>query len=172
MILADITARGDPVGRVTVEDLAQLRGVLGCSLPSGYDEFMLALGEGLLGGSYVRVYPPWRMLDELQEWRKRIAEFWFWSGIEQTWALEGVRLGDTLDGDELVFHPGAPDEIWVLPRESNRALRSGRGLWEALEWLCSSGVLTEAFSERVFEPFDSRTKEVVGGVPRKNHGSG
>jgi len=29
---------------------------------------------------------------------------------------------------------------------------------EAIEWLCSSNVLTESFTARDFEPFDSRVE--------------
>lgn len=157
MNLSDIRTVGKPVALATPAELEDARRVLGCGLPAGYLEFMLSLGEGILGDSYVRVYPPWRLLGELDEWRARIAEYWFWDGMQQARALECVRLGDTLDGDELVFHPSEPDEIWVLPHDSESALRIGAGLWEALEWLCSSGILTEAFAERSFEPFDSRT---------------
>ncbi len=158
MKLSDITVNGAPV-LATREDIRQLEDVLGSSLPAGYREFMLALGEGVLGGAYVRVYPPWRVGRELHTWRDRIREYWFWDGLAQERALACVVLGDTLDGDELIFHPEDPDDIWVLPRHSEQAVRVGRGLWEALEWLCSSGVLTEPFAARGLEPFDSRRSE-------------
>jgi hypothetical protein len=35
---------------------------------------------------------------------------------------------------------------------------AGNGLAQAIEWLCSSNILTEAFTERDFEPFDSRVQ--------------
>lgn len=158
MKLAEVTVEGTLV-IPTAAELDELEETLEASLPAGYREFMLGLGEGVLGGAYVRVYPPWRIGRELQSWRDRIREYWFWEGLAKERALEAVVVGDTLDGDELIFHPSDPDEIWVLPRNSEQALRAGRGLWEALEWLCSSGVLTESFAERRFEPFDSRKGE-------------
>jgi hypothetical protein len=44
----------------------------------------------------------------------------------------------------------------VLPRDSEKAVVAGADLLEAVEWMCNSGDLTEPFSERDFEPFDSR----------------
>ncbi|WP_343705274.1 hypothetical protein [Flavobacterium sp.] len=32
--------------------------------------------------------------------------------------------------------------------------KAGNTLEETISWLCSAGILTEAFSEREFEPFD------------------
>lgn len=155
MRLADITIAGTPAVP-TESELDDLEGALGTRLPLGYREFMLACGEGTLGGAYIRIYPPWRIQCELAEWRSRITEYWFWDGLPQQRGVEAVVVGDTLDGDELIFHPSEPDAIWVLPRNSEQASQIGTGLWEALEWLCSSGVLTEAFAERNFDPFDSR----------------
>ncbi|MNQ89351.1 hypothetical protein D3C85_1046570 [compost metagenome] len=69
------------------------------------------------------------------------------------------RVLSTYDGDELIIHPGDPERIYVLPRHSEAALVAGHGLVAAIEWLCSSNVLTEAFIERDFEPFDSRVPQ-------------
>ena len=155
MKITDITVDGPRVV-ATEDEIDVLEADLGIRLPEGYREFMVVLGEGVLGGTYVRIYPPWRIRRELQGWQNRIREYWFWKGLDKERALAAVVVGDTLDGDELIVHPSDPDEIWVLPRHSERALVAGRGLWEALEWLCSAGVLTEPFAERKFEPFDSR----------------
>ena len=155
MKLADITVDGTRV-LPTLRELDELEARLSAPLPAGYREYMLALGEGILGGTYIRVYPPWRIQNELQSWRDRIRDYWFWEGLPRDRAVESVVIGDTVDGDELIFHPADPDEIWILPRHSNDASRIGRGLWQALEWLCSSGELIEPFAERRFEPFDSR----------------
>ena len=162
MKLADIVVHGTPVAVPTSAELEGLHKTLGARLPEGYDEFMLRLGEGLLGGSYIRVYPPWRILAELEAWRERIGQYWFWRGLDQARAIESIVIGDTVDGDEIIFHPSDPDALWVLPRNADDAFKAGRGLWESLEWLCSSGILTQPFSERAFEPFDSRTSQRAG----------
>jgi hypothetical protein len=79
-------------------------------------------------------------------------------------ALESVILGDTVSGDELVFHPGKPDRLFALPRESEKIFDAGRDLLAAVEWMCGSGKLTKRFTERDFERFDSR-KEKASGRP-------
>ena len=153
----DIAIEGTPV-TATAEQIRALEAALGTRFPSGYREFMLMLGEGTLGGTYIRVYPPWRIERELEAWRDRVREYWFWDGVPKERVLASVILGDTLDGDELIFHACDPDDIWVLPRNSDHALRAGHGLWSALDWLCSAGVLTAPFTERRFQPHDSRSE--------------
>jgi hypothetical protein len=121
------------------------------------------LGEGVLGGSFVRVYPPWRVLIELTERRDRIRKFWFWEKGEKTLpkerALESVIVADTVNGDELIFHPGKPDRLFVLPVEKDQIFEAGSDLLAAVEWMCASGKLTKRFTERNFEPFDSRKEK-------------
>jgi hypothetical protein len=125
---------------------------LGIRFPIGYREYVTTFGEGVLGGSFIRIYPPRRVSSDVIEWRSRIAEYWFWTpglfGLSQERAMEGVIIGDTIGGDELVVHPKNPNKIFVLPRELERVLVAGKGLPAAIEWLCSSGVPTEAFKER------------------------
>ncbi len=90
----------------------------------------------------------------------RIKKYWFWDEgkelLPKERALECVVLGDTLNGDELVFHPGRPDRLFVLPHESENIFDPGRDVLEAVEWICASGQLVEPFAERQFEPYDSR----------------
>lgn len=138
---------------------------LGIRFPSGYREYVTRFGEGFLGGTYVRIYPPRRIVSGVNnnaEWRERIDQYWFWDEGKETLskdrALECVIIGDTYDGDELIVHPDSPETIYVLPRHSEGIHIAGEGLFEAIDWLCSSGVLTEAFSERIFDPFDSRVQ--------------
>lgn len=138
---------------------------LGIRFPSGYREYVTRFGEGFLGGTYVRIYPPRRILcgiNNNEVWRQRIEQYWFWDKgrgtLSKEVALESVIIGDTYDGDELVVHASNPERIYVLPRHSKDIHVAGEGLVEAIEWLCSSGVLTEAFDERIFDPFDSRAQ--------------
>jgi SMI1 / KNR4 family (SUKH-1) len=140
-----------------------LESKLKCRMPDGYREYITTLGEGFLGGTYVRVYPPWRItgpVDSVDEWRKRIRQYWFWDKgkkvLTKAQALESIIFGDTYDGDELVFLSADPDWIYVLPRNNENIFKIGPGLSKAIDWLCSSGVLTEVFKEREFDPFDSR----------------
>jgi hypothetical protein len=65
---------------------------LGIRFPSGYREYVTQLGEGVLGGSYVRIYPPRRILsgdNNLAEWRRRIDQYWLWDGNSEVLARSG-----------------------------------------------------------------------------------
>lgn len=150
-------------GKITslpnVEDVELLETTYKTNFPLGYKEYITTFGEGILGGSYIRIYTPNEILNgvnSVKEWRERISEYWFWDEGEilltKDKAQECLIIGDTLGGDELCFHPQEKDVIYVLPRNEEYSLIAGKGLLEAIEWLCNSGTLTEPFSERVFEP--------------------
>jgi hypothetical protein len=80
----------------------------GSSSGLAYREYITGLGEGVLG-SFIRIYPTWRIESELAEWRSRINKYWFWDAgkdlLPKERALEFVIIGDTVNGDEIVFHP-------------------------------------------------------------------
>ncbi len=163
MTLDDITVRGGPLVLSAPAEVDEAEARLGIRFPRDYREYVTRFGEGILGGTYVRVYPPRRIIDgpdNLDEWRQRIDEYWFWDDgaavLTKPKALECVIIGDTFDGDELIVHPGEPDRIYILPRHSEDIFAVDGGLLPALDWLCNSGTLTEPFEERDFEPFDSR----------------
>jgi hypothetical protein len=135
---------------------------LATHMPSEYREFITRFGEGTLGG-YVRVYPPHQILKGdncVTEWRKRIDEYWFWDDgadvLPKVRALECLIVADTVDGDELAFHPSEPDRLYVLPRYDEMVYVAGDGLLAAIEWLLTSGTLTKKIKNRKFEPFDGK----------------
>jgi hypothetical protein len=171
MDLKKIRVVGGPLVRATVADVADTENRLWVTFPGGYREYVTTLGEGMLGGSFVRVYPPWRILRELSAWRERIRQYWFWDKgrkvLPKERALEAVIVADTVNGDELVFHPGRPDRLFVLPRDSEKVYEAGTDLLAAVEWMCSSGKLTEPFTERRFEPFDTRKQKAPAGPSEK-----
>lgn len=151
---------GDTLFQSTRKEVDEAEEQLGFSFPSGYREYATTFGEGVLGGSFIRIYPPHRMLRELPVWRERIDEYWFWDAgqevLTKAEALQSIIVGDTLAGDELLVHPDNSERIFVLPRYSEEIFVAGDGLPAAVEWLCSSGTLTEPFSDRNFEPFTTR----------------
>lgn len=160
-----IKVLGSPLFRSTPDDVAGAEEKLGSRFPAGYADYVCRFGEGILGGSYVRIYPPRRILDgenNCAEWRERVNEYWFWDDgadvLSKQTALQCVIIGDTFDGDELVFHPSDPDRVFILPRYAEVIHAVDGGLEPAIEWLCGAGILTEAFHERDFEPFDSRSE--------------
>ena len=149
------------VGGCQPIELQQIRAVedqIGARFPHGYREYMERFGEGVLGGSFIRVYPPQRVARDLAEWRARIAEYWFWhrgeSVLPKERALQCIVFADTVNGDELIFHPHHPDNVFVLPRDSEDIFAIGSSLPEAIEWCFSSGVLTDRFEEREFQSSD------------------
>lgn len=162
----DVVVTGGPLVQASAAEVDALESRLWIKFPSDYREYVERLGEGVLGGTFIRIYPPWRIETELVEWRRRIQKYWFWDQtpdlLPKDRALECVIVGDTLGGDELIFHPCRPDRLLVLPRNSEGAMEAGSSVLEAIEWMCSEPELTEPFSEREFEPFDSR---IPAGAP-------
>jgi hypothetical protein len=163
MDLQSVRVIREPLNRATHAEVDAAEERLWTRFPAGYREYVTTLGEGTLGGAFVRIHPPWRIERELREWRARIAKYWFWDQspklLSKERAAEMVLLGDTVNGDELVFHPGRPDRLFVLPRDSQHIYECGKDLLSAVEWMCSSGKLTEAFAQRDFEPLDTRKQK-------------
>ncbi|HEY1552546.1 MAG TPA: ankyrin repeat domain-containing protein [Kofleriaceae bacterium] len=132
--LAKIDVKGT---RTRVDDagLDALRELANSELPAGYVDFVRTHGPGLLGGQ-VRVYGPRRIARERKEWHARLAKHWFWGNgplLTQSDATQATIVADTIDGDELVFHPRAPDTLLILPRDTEEVvLASHAGLLPAL----------------------------------------
>jgi hypothetical protein len=169
MDLKNVRVVGGPLVRATPADVTRAEEQLWIAFPRNYREYVTTLGDGVLGGSFVRVYPPWRILRDLAEWRDRIRKYWFWDKgrklLPKERALESVIVGDTVGGDELIFHPGRPERLFVLPREKETVFEAGSDLLAAVEWMCGSGKLTRRFAERNFEPIDSRKESKRGSAP-------
>ena len=166
MKIEDVHLVGKPLVLATADDVDDLASRFWITVPPGYREYVTRLGEGVLGGSLVRIYPPWRIEKELPEWRRRISKYWFWDEgrevLPKERAAECVIVGDTLNGDELLFHPNRPSRLFVLPHDSGQVFDAGGDLLAAVEWMCASGELVEPFDERNFEPFDSRPQAEGG----------
>jgi hypothetical protein len=137
------------------EDILACEKTLNINFDEDYKAYVSEFGSGILGGTYVRIYLPETIMLTLDEWRNRITEYWFWDEgkdvLTKEEVLSSVRIGDTYDGDEIVL---LKNEYFVLPRHSEMIYKAGTTLEETITWLCSSGILTEAFSERNFEPFN------------------
>jgi hypothetical protein len=78
----NITVIGSPLVLSTPAEVDAAEAHLGIRFPTGYREYVTTFGEGVLGGSYIRIYPPHRILggtsNNLLQWRQRISECWFW----------------------------------------------------------------------------------------------
>src|SRR5262249_27848593 len=162
-VLEKVPVRGGPLALPPPAEVNAAEAHLGIHSPSGYREYVPQFGEGVRGGSLLRIYPPRRILsgaNNLAEWRRRIDQYWFWDGgsdvLTKQQVLECIIIGDTAEGDELIIHPHNPERVYVLPRHSEDIYIAGNGLPAVIEWLCGSGPLTQPVVERKFEPFDSR----------------
>ncbi|MGE0786420.1 MAG: hypothetical protein AB7S26_12190 [Sandaracinaceae bacterium] len=123
----------------------ELERSLGCAMPACYREYVVAYGASVYAG-FVRVYAPERVSEGLPAWRDRVREYYFWEAsaelLDHERLVECVVIADTLDGDELVFHPTDPATLYVLPRHQDRIHVAGTSLQDALRWLTESGTLT------------------------------
>lgn len=85
MTLDDITVVGGPLVLSTNSEVDASEDNLGVNFPAGYRAYVTTLGEGILGGCYIRIYPPRRIINGLfQEWRERIAEYCTGFGMKVT----------------------------------------------------------------------------------------
>jgi hypothetical protein len=160
MQIQDVNIIRKPLVLAKNADVDRLESEHWLTFPDGYRQYVTQLGEGVLGGNWVRIYPPWRIARELDAWRDRIRRYWFWGAAHKVLpkprAIECIIVGDTTGGDELIFHPSRRDRLFVLPRESQKVFEAGADLLAAIDWVCSSAKLIKPFAEREFEPFDSR----------------
>ena len=149
-----------PPNGVAGADVTAAQAALGATFPTGYRAFITRFGRGVLGG-LMRIYTPDDIQNgpnNLREWRARIDEYWFWEDsaalLSKERALECIVIGDTVGGDELIFHPSEPDRLYVLAHDFDEAyLASSTGFEAAIDWFFESGVIDEPFENDSFEPY-------------------
>jgi hypothetical protein len=66
--------------------------------------------------------------------------------------LESIIVADTLNGDEVIFHPSNPDALYLLPHTLRGSAGLGRGSRTPLEWLCTAGVVSQPVGSLSFAP--------------------
>jgi hypothetical protein len=129
--------------------------------PPGFRKWMTTLGAGVLC-DLVRIYPIPDLLVIIVEHRAWWREADFWDEgrdvLPREAVLESVVVADTLNGDQAIFHPSHPAGLYLLPRHEERIYRIGARFEDALEWLCTSGVVSEPQSSFYFEPFQAVAK--------------
>lgn len=174
MAFEDVYLVSDRLDLVPDDDVVMAQEKLETRFPDGYREYVTALGEGLYT-DFVRVYPPRQILDEIAECRERWAYFAdaYSEGADVlplNRMMESIIVFDTTNGDEVVFHPDTPNELFALPRNDGRIHRIGRTLQDALAWALESGVLLQDDRTRIltdsgqfvdravryFEPYSGR----------------
>lgn len=125
---ARVEVKGTPV-LYSETQLVDLAPGWGTAPPTGYAAFMAKVGAGILNNT-VRCYGPDAVSKNHRPWVERIREHWFWgdgSLLPQSDALDAIRIADTLDGHELVFHPRQPDCLMLLPHDDDEVLLISEG---------------------------------------------
>lgn len=156
MNLSDIYVVGYMPATVTDNAVTEAEMALGTRFPVGYREYITALGDGVYN-DWVSIFTPSAIIDGNTEFQER----WSWlaaggdydgyQGFDQfpvTRLLESIALFDTRSGDECVFHPTQPAELYVIPREDPIVYKIGGTLADALHWITESGVLRPRFRVR------------------------
>lgn len=134
---------------------------LNVSFPAGYKEYVTILGQGAYC-SYIRIDMPSAILSGYREYQQFLDEYWFWEMgediLSKEKAIESIKIGDTIDGDVILFHPSNSSELFVLPRHDDMLHKIGGNLYEAIDWLCvyrhnpHSGSVGETHERRYFVP--------------------
>ncbi len=150
--------------KLTLADRTEVESLeknLGTHLPSGYMEYVTILGFGAYC-NFIRIDMPHVIANGYKEYRDFLNEYWFWDMGEEilskSRAIESIKIGDTFDGDVIIFHPSNSNELFVLPRNDDMLHIIGKDLYEALDWLCTyrqnphSGSVGETHEKRYFVP--------------------
>ncbi|RAU19836.1 hypothetical protein DN062_01820 [Nitrincola tibetensis] len=144
---------------VTPEQVASAEETLGFKFPDGYSDFVTRLGEGSYS-NFVRVYLPSRIVEEHREFQDRWKQYFFWDKghevLTKEQIVESFIIADTVQGDELIFHPAQPNRLFVLPRYHDTVFVAGNGFPAAVDWLCKSGQLTDPITFDCFESWQQR----------------
>jgi len=132
----------DKLDVATDEEILAVAATLGVQQwPSGYREFVTALGAGDYT-NYVRVLLPSQILTECAPCRDNWATYGAATYEEYLRVLpldrlvESVILASTVDGDEVVFHPDDPAALYFLDINADTITTIGRTFDEALDWMC------------------------------------
>lgn len=120
----------------SLESIAEVSNQSGVPFPPGYEAFITRLGRGVFC-DMVRVYEPSRILKETPDFQESMDRYYHWSGLSQTEATTSIIIGDSVDGDRLVFCPSRPENLFVLPRHDLRAMALPWDLLTAMEALMS-----------------------------------
>lgn len=153
-IIPNVDTKKKELFTASLDDIKMCEEKLNINFEEDYKDYVLKYGRGILGGTYIRIYLPQKIENEISEWKERIDKYWFWDEgkeiLTKQNALNFVIIGDTFDGDEIIYHDNF---YFILPRYQEMIYKTGKTLEETIDWLCTSGTLTEAFNEREFEPF-------------------
>jgi hypothetical protein len=139
----------------TDADVEATEAAAGEQLPSGYGSLLTTLGDGMISG-VLRVWSPSEFEDKQRFFREVTQAAWFFEEPDETFsreeALESVMVADSLDGDQIIFHPGS-GRLHVLPRDDERTYDVGTEMGDVVAWYQDSGILWRRHPFRYFESF-------------------
>lgn len=139
--------------------VADAERLLHTRFPRGSEAFVTTFGEGTYA-DHLRVYPPaW----EVREYRTSQAGWRDLQGEEEAMLdaaygytmsrfLASIIVMDTVDGDEFVFHPDDPENIFIYRHETAEMYQVGGTLGEAMEWVMEAGELFDPARTGVLSP--------------------
>jgi len=147
MLLDDVYVVSDARALATDAQIAEAETALGARVPAGYRAYMMTLGAGELNET-VRVLPPDELVRRTRDFRGVQANltagaeedgYSRWDLFDASLALlppdrllSSVLVIDAGEGDEIVYHPDAPGDLFLLPHEDGTVVRVGGTLDEAL----------------------------------------
>ena len=119
-------------------DAAEAR--LETQFPEGYREYMTAFGKGEYC-SYLNVFAPQIIVQNQLGAKPPLEEFCdLWDGAEFGISPErlakAILLASSMSRDWVVFEPGIPEAVYVLPESEDVIYKAGATLMDALTWLC------------------------------------
>jgi hypothetical protein len=143
------------------EDVDFAETIIIVSFPDGYKDYVTTLGLGEYC-NYIRIAMPQDILLSYKKYQQFLDKYWFWEMGEEILskekATESIKIGETIDGDVIIFHPSNSNELFVLPRHDDMLHKIGDNLYEAIDWLCiyrhnpHSGSVGETHEKRYFVP--------------------
>jgi hypothetical protein len=106
-----------------IAEVGDLEQALGFTMPQGWIDIVTTFGEGTYCDLF-RIYPPSKILSDLQwhreQWEETFEFFEASAGLITRRQLRlSVPIGDTIDGDELLYNPADPAHVLLLPRHSD-----------------------------------------------------
>ncbi len=135
---------GDMQEVATNEAVNEAEAALHTRFPHGYREYVTTLGDGDYN-TRVHVLPPSEVLAEYRPQQETWADNpglydEYFTVIPHNRFLHMILFLITDDGVNVVFHPDAPDDLYLL--EEQAAYKIGGSLGDALDWIFGTGIAT------------------------------
>lgn len=81
----------DTLNLPTSTSIGACEDLLRFKFEQGYVDYITQYGEGILGGTYIRIYLPSKIADSQKDWLNRITEYYFWEEGKHILTKEQVQ---------------------------------------------------------------------------------